>query len=208
MVGSTYINQQEVWNACDDFVQQGRKDINAKSIHDYLGHGSISTIQKFLNNWRHARNNEVLAIDVPIPEIVQDAFKNNNRQVWSMACAEAQRMTESHRETSLLCHVDLLVNKLELANKEITELTTIAEERLRQIEEYRNQIIEFAGEIARLTQLEDNYNKELTLAQEILRMVGIENREVFRQIMNNPQVQQYIMALALKPSDTNLPPQG
>lgn len=208
MAKGNYVTQQDVWNACDDFAGEGKKDINAKSIHEYLGHGSISTIQKHLNSWRHDNNGKVLVKEAPIPDIMQDVFKHNNREIWSRAYAEAEKMVTSERETRLTADIDLLRSNLKLADNEIEKLSILADERLDRIEECRNQIIEFAGEIARLKQLEDKYNKELTLAQEIVKIVGIENKEIFRQAINNPKVQQFIMELALKPSDANLLSQG
>jgi len=208
MAKNSFVTQQEVWNACDDFATQGRKDINAQSIQQYLGHGSTTTVQKFINTWRHENNDKVLVKEAPIPDVMQDVFKHNNREIWSRAYAEAEKMVTSERETRLTADIDLLRSNLKLANNEIEKLSILADERLDRLEECRNQIIEFAGEIARLKQLEDKYNKELTLAQEIVKIVGIENKEIFRQAINNPKVQQFIMELALKSSDANLLSQG
>jgi chromosome segregation ATPase len=93
MVRGAVVDRDELFETANRLEAEG-KDVTALTVHKALGRGSLTTIYKYLEEWKSSRLPKMAGGNNEMPDLAKTAFAS----AWRAASLEAARETEAVKE--------------------------------------------------------------------------------------------------------------
>lgn len=137
------IDRDELFETANRLEAEG-KDVTALSLHKALGRGSLTTVYKYLEEWKSARPAKTAVSNNEMSDLAKSAFA----AAWRSAIQEAARETEAAREKAAQ-EVKEVQEQFRGALEVIEQLEKEREADADQIESLKSQIAELQAQVSK-----------------------------------------------------------
>jgi hypothetical protein len=192
MYQMTSIKRTQVYEIADDLLKQGIKPTQ-QNVRDKLGSGSLTTINKALNEWWSGLGERLDAqasgYDLPEPVI------NLASRLWTDAIAYASKANENKHKQAHETNLELSKKLSSIDSKyanQIIELNQIINERNSEISDLKESEIRLQKELSVEREQSFELSKELAEAQ--MKLKGSSNTEISNEDLLEARVRLKIQA--------------
>jgi chromosome segregation ATPase len=126
--------------AADRIAESGEKPTLAR-VRRELGGGSFTTISEAMQSWRAQQSEEHALGEVVVPDTLNERIEQLKAAMWQTAIAEAERRLSAEREALHEAQEQATAQVVE-AQEAVTTLEFEAEERDRELNQLRNQLLD------------------------------------------------------------------
>jgi chromosome segregation ATPase len=126
--------------AADRIAEHGEKPTLAR-VRRELGGGSFTTISEAMQLWREKQTDEHALAEVVVPDALDERIEQLKAAMWQTAIAEAERRLSAERE-ALHEAQEAAAAQVTEAQEAVTTLEFEAEERDRELNQLRNQLLD------------------------------------------------------------------
>jgi DNA repair exonuclease SbcCD ATPase subunit len=170
------VDRDELFETANRLEAEG-KDVTALSVHKALGRGSLTTIYKYLEEWKSTRPGKTPVGNNEMPDLAKTAFA----AAWRTATQEAARETEAAKEKAAQ-EVEKAQAQFQEALGAIDTLTREHEAMMELFETFKSQ---FAEVQARLSDEEKQHAAQKAAADELRQQLKDQQSELERLRQEN-----------------------
>lgn len=182
------LTEKEVWDAAETLEEEGAP-VSQQSVLHFIGHGSITTIAKYLTTWREHNHmaSEIKSLNLPTkpPDYVAAAFMEMWRTAEEEARKQAEKALDNERQAveTLRQKTQRELEDFRAENRTLERLRENAQNELEALKERHQKLVtEYDETNTRLQNEIDALKNHLSETEKTLSVESQKNRDLAQRI--------------------------